>query len=79
MNRHKSLSGGSLIERATEIYDFSAALRGRAAPAVEIPAGEPVVEIAQPAPAAVETSVPGHRAPDWTGPVQPIDRLKSGL
>ncbi|KXU32030.1 exopolysaccharide biosynthesis protein [Sphingobium sp. 22B] len=80
MNRHKSLSGGSLIERATEIYDFSAALRGRAAPAVEVPAGEPVVEAAQPAPAAVETPVPetpapGYRAPDWTGPVQPIDRI----
>ncbi|BAI96337.1 hypothetical protein Sj15T_06540 [Sphingobium sp. TA15] len=75
MNKHKSLSGGSLIERATEIYDFSAALRGRAAPAVEVPEGEPVVEIAQPAPAAAETPVPAHRAPDWMGPVQPIDRI----
>jgi len=75
MNKHKSLSGGSLIERATEIYDFSAALRGRAAPAVEVPAGEPVVEVAQPAALAVDTPVPGHRAPDWTGPVQPIDRI----
>ena len=75
MNKHKSLSGGSLIERATEIYDFSAALRGRAAPAVEVPAGEPVVEVSQPAALAVDTPVPGHRAPDWTGPVQPIDRI----
>lgn len=73
MNKHKSLSGGSLIERATEIYDFGAALRGRAAPVVEVPQGEPVVpvvEIAQPQ--AMDVS---HRAPDWTGPVQPIDRI----
>ena len=72
MNKHSSLSQGSLIERATEIYDFSAALRGRAAPAVEIPADiplPPVVDVAQPvAPEA------GFRAADWTGPVQPIDR-----
>ena len=40
MNKHSSLSKGSLIERATEIYDFSAALQGRAAPAVEVPVGE---------------------------------------
>ena len=72
MNKHSSLSQGSLIERATEIYDFSAALRGRGAPAVEVPADmplPPVVDIAQPA--AVEA---GFRAADWTGPVQPIDR-----
>lgn len=74
MNKHSSLSQGSLIERATEIYDFSAALRGRGAPAVEVPADmplPPVVDIAQPA-AAVEA---GFRAADWTGPVQPIDRV----
>ncbi|WP_150290281.1 exopolysaccharide biosynthesis protein [Sphingobium estronivorans] len=79
MNKHKSLSGGSLIERATEIYDFSAALRGRAAPAVEVPEGEPLlspdVEMAQPAPAAFEAPETGYRAPDWTGPVQAIDRI----
>ncbi|WP_176591333.1 exopolysaccharide biosynthesis protein [Sphingobium sp. EM0848] len=79
MNKHKSLSGGSLIERATEIYDFSAALRGRAAPAVEVPEDEPLpspeAEMAQPAPAAFEAPETGYRAPDWTGLVQPIDRI----
>ncbi|WP_242123199.1 P-loop NTPase [Sphingobium sp. Sx8-8] len=78
MNKHKSLSGGSLIERATEIYDFSAALKGRAAPAVEVPEDEPAVSAApavQPAVAAIVEEQGGYRAPDWTGPVQPIDRI----
>ena len=72
MNKHSSPSKGSLIERATEIYDFSAALRGRATPAVEIPADmslPPVVDMAQPVAAEA-----GFRAADWTGPVQSIDR-----
>ena len=76
MNKHSSLSKGSLIERATEIYDFSAALQGRAAPAVEVPADEPmppVVEVARPV-----TPDAGHRAPDWRGPVQSIDRITLG-
>ena len=75
MNKHSSLSNGSLIERATEIYDFSAALRGRAAPNVDVPAealaaAPPVVDMVSPlgAGAAVQ-------APEWTGPVQPIDRI----
>lgn len=73
MNKHSSLSNGSLIERATEIYDFSAALRGRAAPAVEIPADQPVAPM-------VDVEVPGfaepiHRAAAWSGPIQPIDRI----
>ncbi|WP_022682769.1 AAA family ATPase [Sphingobium bisphenolivorans] len=74
MNKHKSLSSGSLIERATEIYDFNAALQGRAAPAVEVPEDEALVELAPQAPeiAAAQT---GYRAPDWSGPVQPIDRI----
>lgn len=80
MNQHSSIKGrGSLIERATEIYDFSAALRGRAAPAVDVPAETPPApatfaptpEPAAPAPVAM----PVYRAPDWTGPVQPIDRI----
>lgn len=78
MNKHKSLFGGSLIERATEIYDFGAALRGRAAPAVEMPQDEPVapvVEAATPVAAAFEAVEAAWRAPDWTGPVQPIDRI----
>ncbi|HKT77613.1 MAG TPA: exopolysaccharide biosynthesis protein [Sphingobium sp.] len=73
MNKHSSLAKGSLIERATEIYDFSAALRGRAAPDVDVPVEAPVappVDLGQPAP--VE---PPYRAPDWRGPVQPIDRI----
>ncbi|MES2158792.1 MAG: AAA family ATPase [Pseudomonadota bacterium] len=80
MNQHSSIKGGSLIERATEIYDFSAALRGRAAPAVDLsddlpPAPPPVVApFAAPAPAPVEVSA--FRALPWTGPVQPIDRIK---
>ena len=76
MNKHSSLSKGSLIERATEIYDFSAALQGRAAPAVEVPADEPmppVVEVARPV-----TPDAGHRAPDWRGPVHSIDRITLG-
>jgi protein-tyrosine kinase len=56
----------SLFERAAEIYDFGAALRGRAAPAVEIPADLPF------APPVYEAAA--QRAPDWTGPVQPLDR-----
>ncbi|NIJ16718.1 P-loop NTPase [Sphingobium vermicomposti] len=75
MNKHSSLSNGSLIERATEIYDFTAALRGRAAPDVDVPAEAlaatvPAVETASSigAGAAVQ-------APEWTGPVQPIDRI----
>lgn len=73
MNKHSSLSQGSLIERATEIYDFTAALRGRAAPAVEMPADPPVlpvVDVTQPG--AVDTV---FRAHDWSGPVQSVDRI----
>ena len=49
MNEHSPLSvKGSLFERATKIYDFDAALRGRAAPAVEAPLEEmaPALEVA---------------------------------
>ncbi|MCP1470845.1 exopolysaccharide/PEP-CTERM locus tyrosine autokinase [Sphingobium sp. OAS761] len=70
MNQHSSIKGGSLIERATEIYDFSAALRGRAAPAVEAPADLPAAADPFVAPQAAQVT----RAPAWTGPVQPIDR-----
>lgn len=86
MNQHSSIKGrGSLIERATEIYDFNAALRGRAAPAVDPtdlppepavtppPAAAPAAFVAD-APAAPNAYTP--RAPDWTGPVQSIDRVK---
>lgn len=73
MNKHSSLAKGSLIERATEIYDFSAALRGRAAPEVQLPGdapAAPVVDLSPPAPVDA-----GFRAADWHGPVQPIDRI----
>lgn len=75
MNQHSSITGrGSLIERATEIYDFNAALKGRAAPAVDLSADLPPLPAA-----AVEATAPAHapamRAPAWTGPIQPIDRM----
>ena len=86
MNQHSSIKGrGSLIERATEIYDFNAALRGRAAPAVDpadLPPAPAVTPPVAPAPAAFVADAPvaptsfTPRAPDWTGPVQPIDRIK---
>ena len=54
MNKHSSIkSSGSLVERAAELYDFGAALRGNAAPVV--PLAEPAVPAAAPvvtAPAA---------------------------
>ncbi|WP_420144025.1 AAA family ATPase [Sphingobium sp.] len=90
MNQHSPIKGrGSLIERATEIYDFSAALRGRAAPQVDAsdlppePVAAPTASptfAPTPAPAAFAPDTPftppTPRAPDWTGPVQPIDRGK---
>ena len=76
MNQHSSIKGpGSLIERATEIFDFQAALRGRAAPAVDVPADAPSVP-----PLMIDPMPPladgGARAPDWRGPLQPIDRAR---
>jgi protein-tyrosine kinase len=73
---------GSLLERATEIYDFGAALRGRGAPAVEIPADlppAPPVYAPEPVAAPVDqpvANVAQPRARDWTGSVQPLDRDK---
>lgn len=72
MNKHSSLSKGSLIERATEIYDFSAALQGRAAPAVEVLAGEPLPPVVEISPLV---AAEGLRAAEWRGPVQSIDRI----
>lgn len=79
MNKHSSIAArGSLIERATNLYDFTAALRGRAAPAMELPVdlppppmAQPAIEPVGPAPAPVQPV-----APAWTGPVQRIDREK---
>ncbi len=78
MNDHSPLSAkGSLFERATKIYDFEAALRGRAAPAVEAPAepAPPALEVA-PELVAPVLEEPHLRAPAWTGPIQPLDREK---
>ncbi|EZP68334.1 Exopolysaccharide biosynthesis protein [Sphingomonas paucimobilis] len=74
MNEHSSRLKGSLIERATEIYDFSAALRGRAAPEVDVPAD---AEITVPPVDLCPVGAPAQRfqAPEWTGPAQPIDRI----
>lgn len=69
MNQHSSR--GSLIERATQIYDFSAALRGRAAPAVEVT--EDAVPPFAPEPVSQSAEAPVFRALPWTGPVQSID------
>jgi exopolysaccharide/PEP-CTERM locus tyrosine autokinase len=59
MNKHSSIkSSGSLVERAAEMYDFGAALRGNAAPVV--PLAEPAVPAAAPvvtAPAAPTASM----------------------
>jgi exopolysaccharide/PEP-CTERM locus tyrosine autokinase len=74
MNKHSSIGvKGSLLERATNLYDFSAAIRGRAAPAVDVPADlppAPVFETEVPAPQAFVPSMA------WTGPVQRLDRAK---
>ena len=79
MNQHSSIKGrGSLIERATEIYDFNAALRGRAGPAVDLSADVPPAPPATPVAFVVDAPVvqPTRRAPDWNGPIQPIDGVK---
>ena len=79
MNQHSSIKGrGSLIERASGIYDFNAALRGRAAPAMDLPADLPPMPLSEPAPVPPgdqPASAPAaFRALPWTGPVQPVDR-----
>ena len=39
MTKHSSIPKGSLLERAAQLYDFNDALRGRAAPAVDVSSG----------------------------------------
>lgn len=73
MNKHSSFGPrGSLLERAADVYDFGAALRGRASPPLEVPplAISPVAEA--PAPLG-EQDAPAARA--WSGPLQPVDRM----
>jgi protein-tyrosine kinase len=66
-------SSRSLLERAAEVYDFGAALRGRAAPPLTGPVPEPIAPPPVAAPEAPAT--PGVlRARDWTGPAQRLDR-----
>ncbi|MET0372188.1 MAG: P-loop NTPase [Sphingobium sp.] len=71
-------SSRSLLERAAEVYDFGAALRGRAAPPVAAPvdpAPVPVIpELHAPAAPVAEADIPALRAADWHGPSQRIDR-----
>lgn len=77
MTKHSSIvPRGSLLERAADIYDFGAALRGRAAPPVEIPDDlPPAPPIYAPQPdAPAVTSPAAVRAPDWTGPIHAVDR-----
>lgn len=78
MNKHSSIDAkGSLLERAADIYDFGAALRGKGLPPIE---GAP--ELPPPAEAPVEGPQPSATpappivmARPWTGPIQPIDRI----
>lgn len=62
MNQHSPIrSKGSLLERAAEVYDFAAALRGKESP---VPA----------APAPVAEQPRHHEAPPSDTPVQPVNR-----
>ncbi|MBA4305305.1 MAG: capsular biosynthesis protein [Sphingopyxis sp.] len=70
MNKHSSIkSSGSLLERASEMYDFGAALRGGSAPIPVPPAVEPEQpkagqpEAAQPIPAAPAPALAPAPAP----------------
>ncbi len=61
MNKHSSIkSAGSLLERASEMYDFGAALRGTSAPAVPVvePGAMPSPVVAEPVMAAPAAHVP---------------------
>ncbi|MDF0543379.1 AAA family ATPase [Sphingobium sp. H39-3-25] len=85
MTKHSSITSGTpaetLLERAMDIYDFGAALRGDAAPKIDVPAGAPMVMAPPPAaPFAADMAgvdVPAQAAPAlraWSGPVRAIDR-----
>ncbi|WP_336966343.1 AAA family ATPase [Sphingobium aquiterrae] len=83
MTKHSSIKdgtpAGSLLERATNIYDFGAALRGSAAPKIDVPADMPVV---MPPPVAAPQDGMAADAPEsvtpalgpWPGPAEAIDR-----
>lgn len=78
MTKHSAFDKGSLLERAADIFDFTAALKGRAAPALELPADmpPPVVQARSVEAASDITQPSAFRAPDWRGPIQPIDPEK---
>lgn len=68
-----SSPGKGLLERASELFDFRGAIGGGAAPPLDIPAQiipPPPPPAAEMPPVLAET----HRARDWTGPMQPLDR-----
>lgn len=63
MNKHSSIkSSGSLLERANELYDFGAALRG-APPIVVPPVVEPIAAPVAPAPVVSAPVAPVQVAP----------------
>lgn len=91
MTKHSPIPPrNSLLERAAQIYDFGAALKGRNLPPIDIPQelavpSPPVAPVAATAPAPVQpehVAAPAPAAPapavriarDWTGPAQPLDR-----
>lgn len=78
MNEHSPIkAAGSLIERAGNLYDFSAALKGRAAPALDVSADlPPPPPVVAEAVAPVSFAPAAPTAPAWTGPVQTVDRTK---
>lgn len=72
MNKHSSIkSAGSLVERAAEMYDFGAALRGGSAPVV--PAEDAVAVIA---PAAVVTPSAPAPASAVSAPAVPAPAMQ---
>ena len=74
MNKHSSIkSSGSLLERASELYDFGAALRGGPAPVVpevvEQPVAEPAIVVEPPAPAPAIQRTPSVSQPMAARPI----------
>jgi protein-tyrosine kinase len=83
MTKHSPIPPrNSLLERAADIFDFSAALKGRNLPPLDIPAEialPPVPELApESLPEPTASVAPLASAPriarDWTGPTQALDR-----
>lgn len=70
MNKHSSIkSSGSLLERASEMYDFGAALRGGAPTATELPAETAPVPTPAPVVAEQVVSQPTAHQPMAARPV----------